>query len=63
MTRSSSAIFPAAVNRREPDVIDGLVFVSPSFPGEPDIIAQEIAAARENVRRGVYGAVHEAGIV
>ena len=63
MTRSASAIFPAAVKRREPDVIDGMVFVSPSFPGEPDIIAQEIAAARENVRRGVYGAVNEAGIV
>jgi hypothetical protein len=63
ITRSSSAIFPAAVNRRYPGVIDGMVFVSPSFPGEPEIIAQEVAAARENVRRGVYGAVNETGIV
>jgi alpha-beta hydrolase superfamily lysophospholipase len=63
MTRSSSAIFPAAVTRRYPGVIDGMVFVSPSFPGAPEIIAQEVAAARENVRRGVYGAVNEAGIV
>ena len=63
MTRSSSAIFPAAVNKRYPGVIDGMVFVSPSFPGEPEIITQEVAAARENVRRGVYGAVNEAGIV
>jgi pimeloyl-ACP methyl ester carboxylesterase len=62
ITRSSSAIFPAAVNRQYPGVIDGMVFVSPSFPGEPEIIAQEVAAARENVRRGVYGAVNEEGI-
>jgi alpha-beta hydrolase superfamily lysophospholipase len=62
MTRSSSAIFPVAVNRCDLDVIDGMVFVSPSFPGESEIIAQEIAAARENVRRGVYGAVNEEGI-
>jgi hypothetical protein len=46
MTRSSSAIFPAAVNSTYPEVI-----------------AQEIAAARDNVMRGVYGAVNEAGIV
>ncbi len=63
MTRSSSAIFPAAVNRTYPGLIDGMVFVSPSLPGDPEISAQEIAAARENVRRGIYGAVHEEGIV
>jgi hypothetical protein len=62
MTRSSSAIFPAAVNRQDPKVIDGMVFVSPSLPGKPEIIAQEIAAARENVCRGVYHAVNEAGL-
>ena len=62
MTRSSSAIFPAAVNRLAPGLIDGIVFVSPSLPGEPEIIAQEIAAARENVCRGVYHAVNEEGL-
>lgn len=63
MTRSSSAIFPAAVNSTYPEVIDGMVFVSPSLPGDPEVIAQEIAAARDKVMRGVYGAVNEEGIV
>lgn len=62
MTRSSSAILPVAVNRQYPELIDGMVFVSPSLPGDPEISAQEIAAARENVRRGIYSAVNEEGM-
>jgi len=62
MTRSSSAILPAAVTSTYPTVIDGMVFVSPSLPGDAEICAQEIAAARENVRRGVYRAMNEEGI-
>jgi pimeloyl-ACP methyl ester carboxylesterase len=49
MTRSSSAVFASEVNRRFPDLIDGLVFVSPSFAGDPTIITQEVAGAHREV--------------